>query len=357
MNWRNPMHAIHTDPETGAEIFRLTDDPRPADNIYGEQPYASADGSRIVVRYYPSEGAGDGSLVLLDLSDGSQQIVIDTAPRFPAFHGWGTFFYGQEQRGDRLILRRWDYLSAAGEDVADLPTGEGRFSYGTVSADGKHYVVSVHGDEGAPCRVLHVDLETGEWRQLVSSTERYFKHEQFSRDGRDRVMLQANSQDVSRVGLAAASLDGELSWFAADAPHTLRPTGHEAWVGDQSRVFFSTAWDPERGNLWTAGLEDPEPTPLGPSIRGGHVSVSRCGRYALIDNAREDGTPLYLISLASGRWQRLVDTGTVSDRNQWSHAHPYLTADNAWAVFTSNREGHPQVYAARVPDGLLASLA
>jgi hypothetical protein len=350
------MQSIHTDEQSGAEILRVTDDPRPADNIYGEQPYASADGSRIAVRYYDLEGVGQGSLAIANLEDGSAQTIIPTLPRFPAFHGWGEFLYGQEARGDRLLLRRWDYLAATGEDVAELPTEEGRFSYGTVSVDGSHYVVSVHGDEGAPCRVLHLDLASGSWQELVSSTERYFKHEQFSRDGRDLVMLQANSQDKTQVGLGAAALDGELTWFAADAPHTLRPTGHEAWVGDQSRVFFSTGWDGQRGNLWTAALGEASPQPLGPSVRGGHVSVSRCGGYALVDNASEDGTPLYVISLTSGRWQHLLATGTVSDRKQWSHAHPYLTADNAWAVFTSNREGRPQVYAARVPEGLLASL-
>ena len=350
------MHSIHTDPHCGARIMRVADDPRPADNIYGEQPYASADGSCIAVRYYSAEGAGQGSLDLVNLEDGSARTIIPTPPRFPAFHGWGTFLYGQEERGDRLLLRRWGYLSAAAEDVAELPVGEGRFSYGAVSADGGHYVVSVHGAAGAPCRVLHVDLASGNWRELVASSERYFKHEQFSRDGRNLVMLQANSQDVSQVGLAAVSLDGEAKWFAADAPHTRRPTGHEAWVGEQSRVFFSTSWDDALGNLWTAALDAASPKPLGPGVRGIHVSVSRCGGYAVVDSSREDGTPLYLISLTSGRWQRLLDTRTVGDGKQWSHAHPYLTADCAWAVFTSNREGRPQVYAARVPDGLLASL-
>lgn len=350
------MKLIHTDPGTGAEIHLLNEDPRPTDSIYGEQPYASADGSRIALRFYAVEGQRDGELALLDLTDASLHTLIDTTPRFPAFHGWGEYLYCQETVADRLVLRRWNYLTCEREDVAELPAGEGRFSYGTVSPDGRHYAVSVHGGEGVPCRVLYVCLNTGSWRELVSSSERYFKHEQFSRDGRDLVMLQANSQDRSRVGLGPVDLDGQLTWFAADAPHTARPTGHEAWVGDRSTVFFSTAWDEERGNLWTADVGASEPRPVGPHVRGGHVSVSRCGRYGLVDNAREEGTPLYVGSLASGRWVRLLATGTVSDSNQWSHAHPYLTADNRWAVFTSNRDGHPQVYGARLPEGLLASL-
>ena len=349
------MKLIDTDRNSGAEIWRLSDDPRPTDNIYGEQPYASVDGSRLTLRHYADAGL-DGGLSFLDLTDGSLHAVVETTPRFPAFHGWGRHFYCQQQVDDVLILRRWDYLSLTQEDMAELPGDKGRFSYGTVSADGRHYAVCVHNDKPAPCCVLYVDLVSGQCRELTSSAERYFKHEQFSRDGRDLVMLQANSHDVSQVGLGAVDLDGKLTWFAADAPHTPRPSGHEAWVGNRTEVFFSTRWDEERGNLWTATLGEEAPTALGPSVRGGHVSVSRCGRYWLVDDGSQGDVVLTVGCLASGHSAHLGSTGTVHDDKQWSHAHPYLTADNAWAVFTSNREGWPQVYGARLPEGLLASL-
>ena len=126
-------------------------------------------------------------------------------------------------------------------------------------------------------------------------------------------MIQANSPDVSRVGLGALTLARQLTWFAADEPHTTRPSGHETWIGAQTRVFFSTRWDDEQGNLWTG-------------------------------------------SLSSGRHAHVVFTATGHDGQQSSHAHPYLTADNRWAVYTSNRDGHSQVYGARLPEGLLASL-
>ena len=90
-------------------------------------------------------------------------------------------------------------------------------------------------------------------------------------------------------------------------------------------------------------------------MRGGHISVSQCGRYFLVDDGR-DGVPLTVGSLRSGRHAHLAFTATVHDDQQSSHAHPYLTADNQWAVFTSNREGRSQVYGARVPADLLASL-
>ena len=41
---------------------------------------------------------------------------------------------------------------------------------------------------------------------------------------------------------------------------------------------------------------------------------------------------------------------------QYTHPHPYFTPDCRWVIFNSDRTGIPQIYAARVPGGLLESL-
>ncbi len=56
---------------------------------------------------------------------------------------------------------------------------------------------------------------------------------------------------------------------------------------------------------------------------------------------------------ASGRCRRLCFSRTEYDGKQWSHAHPYLTADNRWLIFSARRNGHPQVYGAKLKDGWL----
>ena len=66
--------------------------------------------------------------------------------------------------------------------------------------------------------------------------------------------------------------------------------------------------------------------------------------------------PIYVGSFATGRCRRAVLSRTVYDGKQWSHAHPYLTADNTWLIFTSTRDGHPEVYGARLADGWLGTL-
>jgi len=349
---------VETDPETGAEIYQLTDDDRPVDNIYGEEPYSSPDGCRIALRHY-QHGAQEGALSILDLRDGSIRPVFDAMPRFPAFHAWGDHLYYQEEREGKLLLKRCHYGTLRKEEVMALPTEKGRFSYGTVSPDQRYYAVSVHRGDGS-CEVYLVDLVGGRGRTLAETGEHYFKHEQFSHDGKNRVLIQANKMpDVRQVYLGTMEVDGEgVRWLAADRPHTPRPTGHEAWVGATHRVFFSTAYDEKDGaNVWTVGVGE-----AGPSVacrsatRFGHVSVSRCGRYWIADATEEDGVPIYAGSVGSKRVHRLVYSRTVQDGEQWSHTHPYLTADNRWLIFTSTRTGDPQVFGATIPDGFWHSL-
>jgi Tol biopolymer transport system component len=238
--------------------------------------------------------------------------------------------------------------------VAPLPAERGSYSYGTVSPDHRYYAVSVT-TQDAPAKVHLLDLKTGEWSVLLDKPGYHAKHEQFSQDGRNRVLIQLNQMpDVKQVLLAELEIGGSERLFPADRPHTPRPTGHEAWVGETDRIFFSTGSDADsRGNVWTAGASDPGPVLVhGGKLRFGHVSVSRCGRYWVGDTG-EEGIPIYIGSFATGQCRRAVFSRTVYDGKQWAHAHPYLTADNVWLIFTSTRDGHPQVYGARLAKGWL----
>jgi len=216
------------------------------------------------------------------------------------------------------------------------------------------------------------DLATGVRRVLADNPHQHFKHEQFSRDGTNRLLIQANSSDVTVVNLGVlTTADDGIDWLPVDAPplvsygrwpgaerYTPRCTGHETWIGTTDRVFLSTRYDEEqRTNVWTASLSDEQPvvvceTPL----RFGHVSVTRCGRFWIGDAVAEAGIPLYMGAFGTGRCRVLAVSRTVGDGHQWSHTHPYLTADNRWLIFTSTRPGVPQVHGIRVPDSLLADI-
>lgn len=348
---------IETDPDSGAQIYLLSEEGRPADNIYGEQPYSDPSGRRIAVRYYSTEER-PGGINIVDLYDGSSHEILSGKPPFPAFHAWGEWLYYHQRVGEQRLLRRCHFLTLAIEDVAVLPDDRGSYSYGTVSPDHRYYAVAVAPLEGGPSQVHMLDLQTGEWRVLPAMAGYHAKHEQFSRDGRNRVLIQLNHMpDVEQVLLGEIAVTGEMQLFPADRPHTPRPTGHEAWVGDSDRIFFSTGRDPEiPGNIWTARVGDESPVLISTGEqRFGHVSVSACGRYWVGDTG-EEGVPIYIGSFATGGWARAVFSRTVYDGKQWAHAHPYLTADNRWLIFTARRGELPAVYGARLADGWLEAL-
>lgn len=351
-----PHQAIEIDPESGAEVFLLGGDPRPADNIYGEQPYGDATGRRIAIRHY-SLSDRPGGISILDLVDGSRHEVLSGKPPFPAFHAWGEWLYFAQNANGKKWLRRSNYLTLRTEDVAELPPERGQYSYGTVSPDLRYYAVSVQPPEGGPSKVHLLDLQANTWSVILDKPGYHAKHEQFSRDGRNRVLIQLNQMPgVKVVLLSELEIGGRDKPFPADQPYTLRPTGHEAWIGDTRRIFFSTGADAtSKGNVWAAEAGDERPRLVYEGKRFGHVSVSRDGKYWIGDTG-EKGVPIYIGSFATGRAARACFSRTEYDGKQWSHAHPYLTADDRWLIFTARRKGHPQVYGARLKEGWLTSL-
>lgn len=348
---------VEKDPRSGAEIYRIGADPRPADNIYGEQPYSDPTGRWVAVRYYESDGQ-PGGIAVVDLSDGSRREVRFGKPLSGAFHAWGEHLYWHEETAGGRQLLRCRYDSPGAEAVAFLPAERGRYSYGTVSQDGRHYAVSVTGQGGAS-DVHLLDLGSGQWCLLFEMPGFHFKHEQFSLDGRNRVLIQMNQQpDRKQVLLAELDLEGPARMFPADRPHTPQPGGHEAWVGNTAAVLFNTWRDPAtQCTVWIAKADEAAAQPVCTGDqRFCHVSVSRCGRYWIADAPLEDGVPIYAGRFGSGRCRRVLFSRTVYDGSQWSHTHPYFTADNRWLVFTSSRMGRPQVYAAKLEDGWLGGL-
>lgn len=347
---------VEKDAGSGAQVYLLGADERPADNIYGEQPYGDATGRRIAVRYYPLPNK-PGGINILDLQDGSNHEVLSGKPPFPAFHAWGEWLYYAQGVDGKRMLRRTNYLTLATESIAELPPDRGSYSYGTVSPDHRYYAVSVRPPDGRPSNVHLLDLETNRWSVLLDKRGYHAKHEQFSRDGRNRVLIQLNQMPgVKVVLLSELEIGGVEKRFPADQPYTLRPTGHEAWIGTTSSIFFSTGSNATtKGNVWSGKVGDEKPTLVHEGRRFGHVSVSRCGKY-WIGDCGEKGIPIYIGSFATGRAKRACFSRTVYDGKQWSHAHPYLTADNKWLIFAARRDGHPQVYGAKLETGWLETL-
>ena len=350
---------VEVDSESGAEIYMFEGDERPSDPTYGEPPYGDATGRRIAIRYH-SLPDKPGGITIFDLQDGSSHEIFSGIPSMPAMHAWGEWLYYYETLEGKKILRRCNYLSLKSETVAELPPDRGIYSYGTVSPDLRYYAVSVQAPGAKQRNQVHLlDLKSKQWSIILNKSGYFVKHEQFSRDGRNRVLIQQNKlPDTKVVLLSELDINGNEKRFPADQPYTLVCTGHEAWIGNSSRILFTTGMDTStNGNLWSGKVGDEKATLVFAGKSFMHVSVSRDGNYWVADIFGGDDVPIYVGSFKSGRVKRICLSHTEYDGKQWSHTHPYLTADNKWLIFGARRNGQQaQVYGAKLKEGWLKSL-
>ena len=92
---------IEIDSQSEAEIYLLGRDERPADNIYGEQPYGDATGRRIAIRYY-SLSNKPGGINILDLQDGSLHEVLSGHPHETLIQASNFVQATEEQHGLKI---------------------------------------------------------------------------------------------------------------------------------------------------------------------------------------------------------------------------------------------------------------
>jgi len=223
--------------------------------------------------------------------------------------------------------------------------------------------------------IYRVDLQNGANELLYESPEIANPHLQFRLGSGDRIMVQenrgcvvdesgnlTNSCDERGAGLFSIASDGsDRRDFPVAMPFTPGTTGHECWIGDSERVLVTLAAPYDDGvrcgNVLEVSHEAEKPRVVfdSPHIWN-HISASRCGGYFVTDCYQLPDVPIMVGSIATGKTKVLCESKTSGGGAQYSHAHPYMTSDNRYVVFNSDRTGLPQVYIASIPDGFLESL-
>jgi hypothetical protein len=248
--------------------------------------------------------------------------------------------------------------------------------------------------KGAPVfQIIKLDVVKGQREVIFEHPEICNPHLQFNPVHGKQILVQNNNGvRLKKDGSLDAYHTVDCKLFVIDADgknqrylpaggeHTRSLTGHECFIADTGRVLFSAHdvhvseydWRHDarhpNGNLFTATPGDEQPTLFeAPKHSFNHVSASRCGRYFLADSHTgaglfEDGrcknVALVVGDLTTGKCRILVsDTEASGGGNQCTHTHPYLTADNRYAIYNADPHGIPQVFAAKLPPGFLASLA
>jgi hypothetical protein len=369
------------DAGSGAEIEQLTSEPVTSTNIYCEQRYATADGSRIALWRRPFGRPRElwvCDLRSLRLCRVGEAAVMGANPNLNAI------YYRPTGESDARLLR----LNLATFDISELfRFGGPAPGSGAVSPDERWLVCGPLPVSENVFSLRRISLADGRTDTLCEIEDMFNPHLQFEPAAGRWVNVQINRggrRDKATGGmrltgdlgatLAAVDVEtGEVVPLPAGRPHTPPISGHECWVGRSGRLLFTagqyrvtasafvTLGDPPESEraMPPAAIFSVAPRETAARIVAqdrlyNHLAASDDGHFFIADD-HATGV-IYIGSIATGRSLPLCDSHTRQGTCQYSHAHAYMTPDNRHVIFNSIVTGVAQVYAARVPEGFLEKL-
>ncbi len=353
----------------GGNVRMLTSAPAITTDIYCEQPYCSADGNRLVLLRHYRLGPDAGSELLVYDVARYRVGLLDRDVVGVANAAWSGVLFVTAGRGPAARLVRWDLNTLTREELfgwGDIPCAQLQ----SVSADQRYGVGGATIGRGK-FGIVRVELPSGHWKLIYESPDICNPHLQCRLRSGARILVQENRGarfddegnmvapcDERGVGLFSLAADGsDRRDFPVGPPLTPRTTGHECWIGDTDRVLVTVADFYEGGTLLEASHDHAKPRVVSTAPhRWNHISASRCGRYFVTDTYESRSTPIIVGSIRTGQWRVLCEPHTSGGGGQYTHLHPYLTGDNRWVVFNSDRTGLAQVYLAEIPGGFLEEL-
>lgn len=364
----------------GVQVWQLTAGEGEHSNIYCELPYCSRDAGTIVVERdcaTPVDG-NTFEFVLIRLGSWNQEVLdvgYEGGIRATAVTADGMFYYLKRQPDGAMHLMCADLGSGQTQPVHRLRYDKRIHTLGTVSPGARHFALGVGLDhEYKDFGILLIDLHSHD--ETIIDTDPYIwnAHPQFEPGQGEQLMIQhnrggffaADGTIACSTGPEGATLyllnaaNGKRTELRVGKPYTTAITGHESWIGTSGDIVLSVAgggdYGPEaKGNLLTVRAHT-DAQPLTAGYRAGHVGVSRCGDLFSIDDYR----PPYRVVIGSvhtGATAVVCEAKTAPTRSQRTHPHPYITPDRQWVIFNSNRGGNAQVYAARLTEELVDSVA
>ncbi len=379
-SWIPEAIRLGQDPDSGAEIEQLTSDAVTSTNIYLEQRYTSADGSRIALTRTPF--GRPTQIWVCDLRT-FRLCFIGEGKVLGSSHRRNALYYSAAD-GSAHVLMRLDFTDLTTATVLRFPDNRVP-SGGGISPDEKWLIGGPFvSDQDDHYELSLFDLATGTCETICREQDMSNPHAQFDPAGSGRCIIQINRAAHRQVpgveegtpGATLAILDvgtGQVTPLPVGRPWTPRVSGHECWIGQSGRLIFSagrydtsptsyvTLHAPPKTDapevscpdtaLYGIGPGDAAPAVIAQGRFYNHVSASDDGRFFVADD-HATGTIL-IGGIDTGHSEPLCQSHTRQGTCQYSHVHPYMTPDQRYVIFNSIATGVAQVYAARIPEGFL----
>lgn len=376
------------DEQSGAEIEQLTSDAVTSTNIYCEQRYTSADGSRIAISRKPF--GQPNQLWVCDLTTmkltrvGHGDVLGSNAPKNALYYRMTKNDGAGTEKHETSVLMKLNFLTLESHEMFTFDNSLYP-RVGAVSPDEKTLIGGPFQEEGDAMYSMYLfDIATGKPTKICTVQDMFNPHSQFDLAGSGLSIIQLNHAAHRKLegvndgvpGAALAIVDtntGKVIPLPAGRPATPGISGHECWAGTTGEVLFTagqygvtktsyvTLNEPPEcekhlppAAIYGARPGDKKPRVVAQGKLWNHLAASDDGRFFIADDHTTGR--IYVGSIATGKHIGLCDSHTRQGVCQYSHVHAYMTPDNKWVIFNSIVTGVAQVYAARVPEGFLDQL-
>jgi hypothetical protein len=366
--WAKEARDLAPDPVSGAKLTRLSGSSIRTENIYCDDPRATADGKRVASwRYVDHLLSPKKALLVHDLTTKWTGLIDTEVTGHAVGPAWGGSVYypsGSTLRRASLadgkvetvfefgragVPRLWQLMSIAGDE-----------SY--------FYYTAVVPPESSPetYNLVRAELPSGKWKLLLEETTTNRLGVALEPIGNRRLLISTTAwkgQTRYGIGLVADP-------FGRGARELFSEIHHGCWLADTGKFAALHSYDHENMRH-TAERPDGElviydadssrskfiPTPEHLLY---HISPSRCGRYVVSESLTHwmnGPTPIVVINVESGKYRTLVEDCRCSAAgDDGRQAKPYFTADSRYVIYNGDPDGVVNVFAAEIPEGFLQSL-
>ncbi|MBO5218302.1 MAG: PD40 domain-containing protein [Clostridia bacterium] len=356
----------YTDPDTGAEVTRLTSHRGNSNHLYFTNNSFYDEGRRIV---FQSDRDNAVNLFSMELATGEIEQLTDIAPLpYPKEYSLHTSFVDGVRAtccffaGDSLMLL--DLKTKEVREIYRMPP-KYRSHITSITADGKYVLTSIFEDtsdrivgkrdvrkiwetqphsqilripvDGGAPEVLHEGIYLAHVNASPTDPDLFtFCHEGAWNQVDHRLWLMniASGEIVRLHPCGEGEVIGHEYWYA-DGRH-IGYHGHKPGARQLGRI----SWDGKDDRAW----EFPFNT--------GHI-FSRDERLIVGDGERS-GRYLRLWRLMEDGYEapRALCLHDCTFKRQRAHVHPAITPDGRAVLYTSDESGYEQVYLVRIPDDL-----
>lgn len=328
-----------TDPQTGAEIIQLTNNPTVSSNLYFENVNFTPD-SKTVLFSSKSHAGRDApndlyrcdvngrNLIQLTERDGVGGACLSIDGLHALFTVQNEVWAVCMATYDEQMIARFDDAVSVG----NLSVGGEWIFGGSYYADGTTGVVRCNASGGNEVKlrsvgsISHVNASrSGNWLAWIDTS----------------IINEYDSQ----------------TWYV------MRPDGsenrrwavqnwaHSAWIGESDRMQ-GTLLPPGHG-ITSCSPDDTSHDQAHVIVSGPyfwHSSASMDGEWIVCDTNWPD-IGLQLVHVPTGRFATLC-LSAGSNSNHPNHPHPAFSPDGTRVLYNSDRTGVPQVYVVTIPDWL-----